>query len=109
MAKNFEKLRKQVRSDPERAENVELYKRAMLDAIALAELREQLDATQEDLAAFMGTTQENISRIERAHNIYLSTLAGYVGALGGHLEINAVFEDRVIPLAGVEEKEEAKA
>jgi len=90
MAKNFEKLRRRVRSDPERAENVELYKHAMLDAIALAELREQLDATQED-------------------NIYLSTLAGYVGALGGHLEINAVFEDRVIPLAGVEEKEEAKA
>lgn len=109
MAKNFENLRKQVRSDPKRAENVEQYKRAMRDSIALAELRERLDATQEELASLMGTTQENISRIERADNIYLSTLAGYVGALGGRLEINAVFDDRVIPVGGVEDRGRAKA
>jgi len=41
-------------------------------------------------------TQANVSRIERSDNLYLSTLAGYVDALGGHIEINAVFDDDVV-------------
>ncbi len=65
----------------------------------LVELRERLDATQTELAAVMGTTQANVSRIEHASNVYVSTLADYIGALGGQLEINAVFDDGVIPLA----------
>lgn len=41
------------------------------------------------------------SRIERSDNLYLSTLADYVDALGGHLEINAVFDDNVVSLGPV--------
>jgi DNA-binding XRE family transcriptional regulator len=102
--KNFKELRKDVRSDPERAKRVENYKRASRDAMRLAELRESLDKTQQDLAEVMDVSQANVSQIEHSENLYLSTLAGYVGAMGGRLEINVVFDDRVVPLAMIEEQ-----
>jgi DNA-binding Xre family transcriptional regulator len=102
--KTFSELREEILSDPSRRANVERHMAAMRTAMRLAELREGLDATQTELAAFMGTTQANVSRIEHSDNVYLSTLADYVGALGGQLEINAVFDDRVIPLAALEEQ-----
>jgi DNA-binding XRE family transcriptional regulator len=105
-SKTFIEAEKEILSNSERRANVERHKAAMRDALRLAELREKLDATQTEMAAFMGTTQANVSRIERAENVYLSTLADYVGALGGQLEINAVFEDRVIPLAALEREKE---
>jgi hypothetical protein len=46
--------------------------------------------------------QANVSRIERSDNLYLGTLADYVDALGGHIEINAVFDDDVVSLGPVE-------
>ena len=98
-SRTFAEIEKEILRDPNRRANVERHKAAMRTAMRLAELRERLDATQTELAAFMGTTQANVSRIERADNVYLSTLADYIGALGGQLEINAVFDDGVIPLA----------
>jgi len=109
MAKSINPLLEEIRSRPGAAERIESHKDAMRTAIHLARLREEVDATQVELATLMNTTQENVSRIERSTNPYLSTLAGYVGALGGTLEINAVFDDRVIPLAAVENAEETSA
>jgi predicted transcriptional regulator len=57
-----------------------------------------LGVTQEELAHALDVSQSNISRVERSEDLYLSTLRGYVEALGGRLEINAVFPDRTIPL-----------
>ena len=47
--------------------------------------------TQAKLAAALGVNQGEVSKIEHRTDIYLSTLAGYVEALGGKLEIRAVF------------------
>jgi hypothetical protein len=45
-------------------------------------------------------TQANVSRIEHEEDVYLSTLRGYVEALGGQLELRAVcpgdYDDDVI-------------
>ena len=41
----------------------------------------------------MATTQPNVSRIERGGEMELSTLRSYIEALGGRLEIAAVFDD----------------
>jgi hypothetical protein len=46
----------------------------------------------------LDVTQANVSRIERQDDLYLSTLGEYVAALGGHLELHAVFPDQVIAL-----------
>ena len=43
-------------------------------------------------------SQPNVSRIEQEEDVYLSTLARYVAALGGHLEVLAVFEDETVTL-----------
>jgi hypothetical protein len=43
-------------------------------------------------------TQGNASRPEGRSDIYLSTLRSYVEALGGHLEIAAVFGDERLPV-----------
>ncbi len=51
----------------------------------LAELRESLDKTQKDLAKLVLVSQANVSQLEHSDNLYLSSLAGYVGALGGRL------------------------
>jgi predicted transcriptional regulator len=72
--------------------------RAIETAMALGRLREDCKATQKDVAEAMNVSQPNISRIEHEEDIYLSTLREYVEALGGQLEINAVFPDRKVQL-----------
>ena len=57
---------------------------------ALGELRRVRQLTQVELSRTMQRPQSTISRIEREGDLLLSTLAAYVEALGGHLEINAV-------------------
>jgi tellurite resistance protein len=63
---------------------------------AVRQLRQSRNITQIQLAAQLGITQGNVSRLEARSEIYLSTLRSYIEALGGHLEIAAVFgEERV--------------
>lgn len=79
--------------------------RRLTDAIVeLTRLREARGATQQQIADAWEVTQANISKIEHTPDIFLSTLTRYVEALGGHVEINAVFPDQTIPLlaAGVD-------
>jgi DNA-binding XRE family transcriptional regulator len=100
--KPFSDLSDEVRKRPGAAEEIDARKRAIVAAVRLAELREQMGKTQSQLAEVLGMTQANVSRIERSDNLYLSTLADYVDALGGHIEINAVFDDNVVSLGPVE-------
>jgi hypothetical protein len=51
----------------------------------------------------LGVNQGEVSKIEHRTDIYLSTLAGYVEALGGKLEIRAVFPDREMRITQFEE------
>lgn len=95
----FAELAAEAKADPVRRARIETYKRAMRDAIALAELRKQRGATQTDLAEVLEVTQANISRIEHEEDLYLSTLRDYVAALGGELELVAVFPDTTVTLA----------
>lgn len=93
MAKKFRNLAAPILADPEARPEIDAYKRAMADALALAELREARGLTQMTTAARMGTTQPNISAIERREDVYLSTLHNYVAALGGRVEVHAIFPD----------------
>ena len=73
-------------------------KRAMQLEIALAELRELRGATQSQVANNLGTSRPNVGRIENEIDVRLSTLERYVEALGGKLEIHAIFDDADIKL-----------
>ena len=98
--KNFNELREQARKrDPDWDAKVAERQRAMRDALALAELRQSRQITQVQLAAVLGISQGNVSRLETRSDVYLSTLRSYVEALGGHLEIAAVFPDERVAVA----------
>jgi DNA-binding XRE family transcriptional regulator len=101
-SKPFSDLSNEVRKRPGAAEEIDARRRAIVAAVRLAELREQMGKTQSQLAEVLGMTQANVSRIEHSDNLYLSTLADYVDALGGHIEINAVFDDSVVSLGSVD-------
>lgn len=77
---------------------VDEIKRAMQLEIALTELRELRGATQTQVADSLGTSRPNVGRIENEIDVRLSTLERYVEALGGKLEIHAVFDDADIKL-----------
>lgn len=66
---------------------------ALRDALALADIRTGKGITQVELASRLGTTQGNVSALERRGDLYLSSLRDYVEALGGRLEISAVFDE----------------
>jgi len=101
----FRDLVKHIDDDPARRARVEEEKRAMEDALALGALRERRGGTQTAIAESIGTSQANVWRIEHEKDVYLSTLSRYVEALGGHLEILAVFPDETIPLMSREPAE----
>jgi len=108
--KSFNELRERAdRNNPERRANVAEYRLAMEDAVVLGKLRESRNVTQVDLAAELGITQGNVSRMESRSEIYLSTLRSYIEALGGRLEITAVFDDDRVPVTvGAGERESSK-
>ena len=70
--------------------------RAEQRAFRLAEMRRRLGVTQAQVATRMGITQGRVSAIEHAKpgTTELRTLAAYVEALGGRLEIIADFGDQ---------------
>jgi DNA-binding XRE family transcriptional regulator len=95
---DFQEVLDEMRKDPEAAAELDARGAGIDAAMRLGELREGRKQTQAGLAKILGTSQANVSRMERSENPYLETLADFVGALGARLEINAVFEDEVVPL-----------
>ncbi len=65
----------------------------LLHEMALDELRAARKMTQTTLAKVLEVSQSEISKIENRADMYVSTLASYVEAMGGELEICAVFPD----------------
>lgn len=100
--KPFSRLEDEARrKHPDWDEDVAVIKRAIGDALDLAELRQHRNVTQVQLADVLGISQGNVSQLEHRTELYLSTLREYVEALGGHLELAAVFpEERVTVTVG---------
>ena len=71
---------------------------AILKRMTLDELRKDRKMTQGRLALAMKIEQSEVSRLEKRSEVKLGTLRNYVGALGGHIEIRAVFPDKDVEL-----------
>jgi DNA-binding XRE family transcriptional regulator len=102
MSVNWEDLRSEL-VEPEDEKEIARHSARMLAeerAHRLAEARKRRHVTQRTLATAMGVTQSRISAIERGKldRAELSTLAAYVSALGGTLEIVADFGDEKLIL-----------
>lgn len=72
---------------------------ALLDALALRDLRNVRGLTQVEIAERLGRSQGNVSELERRDDVYLSSLREYIEALGGRLELTAVFPEERIPVS----------
>jgi transcriptional regulator with XRE-family HTH domain len=64
------------------------------EEMSLRELRRLRKLTQARLAKKLKIGQEGVSRIEKRTDLYLSTLRGYVEAMGGKLTLMVEFPDR---------------
>ena len=96
MAKKWGQIRKsRDPADPE----LRAFEDAITDALALADLRATKGVSQVELARRLGIAQPGVSRIERREDLYLSSLRQYVEALGGELEVAAVFDGERVPIA----------
>src|SRR5260370_38498046 len=69
-----------------------------LKKMPLHELRAARRLTQQQLAQTLNMTQAAVSQLEQRTDIYLSTLENFVEAMGGRLEMYAVFPEGKVKL-----------
>jgi hypothetical protein len=68
------------------------------------QLRQALRRTQVEIAHELGINQDSVSRLEQRADILISTLRGYIEAMGGRLSIIAEFPNHVpVRLSGIAE------
>jgi DNA-binding XRE family transcriptional regulator len=91
MARNYTELQAKI-NPASLADNRERV-RNEIQRMALEELRNAKQLTQADMAEMLDVPQSSISRIEQRTDMYLSTLRNYIQAMGGMLQIQAVFPE----------------
>jgi len=91
MAKPFRKLIENL--PPERRERIRIKTGVLKNEMALHELRQALQLTQEELANTLKMKQTAISKFEHQSDIFISTLRKILFAMGADLKIVAHFPD----------------
>ena len=89
-------------STERRARNAEATRSMLRDIerqeLALHELRQARRQSQEDLARTLNVGQPAIAKMERRADMYVGNLRRYIEALGGTLEIIALFPDGAVTI-----------
>ncbi len=96
MARPYSELRD--RMSPERRARVDALVHEDLKKMALDDLRKAQKLTQTAVAEQLHIDQGAVSKIENQSNMYISTLRGYIEAVGGKLELRAVFPGETVDL-----------
>ena len=91
MAKNFKELRAGMSAAAKAASAAE--HRRLVEEMSLLQLRKARELTQTKIAEELHMGQGDVSKLERRTDMYVSTLASYLQAVGADLEIRAVFPD----------------
>lgn len=91
MARKFSELKN--RMSQAAREKADRHTRAMLAEMPLLELRRARELSQEQLAEMLHIKQASVSKLERRTDMYIRTLRSYIEAMGGELEISAVFPE----------------
>jgi len=91
MAKKFQELRASLSPAARVASEAE--HRRVVDEMTLHQLRRAREMTQTKIAEDLHIGQGDVSKLERRTDLYVSTPAGYLQAVGASLEIRAVFSD----------------
>ena len=91
MARDYKELR--AKMSPESIARSEEKTRRIAKGMPLDELRAARDLTQEHLARILNVGQAAISKVERRTDMYISTLRDFIRAMGGELQIKAIFPE----------------
>ena len=91
MTKPFKNLKTKL--SPQARKKVDKKLQALLEQMALQELRQEKGISQEHVAKMLGTRQANVSRLERRTDMHISTWRSHVEAMGGKLHIIARFPE----------------
>jgi transcriptional regulator with XRE-family HTH domain len=75
--------------------------------MALAELRQARELSQEELARVLKVNQPAVAKLEKRADMYVSNLRRYIEALGGALEITAKFPGATVTITNFSEIAEA--
>jgi predicted transcriptional regulator len=97
MTKTWKSL-KQSRLSAEAEARVRARVEAEVGEVTLKAMRQELALTQLEVSRSADMTQSELSRLESRTDHLTSTLRRYVEALGGKLEITAVFGERRVKL-----------
>ena len=89
MANRFNNLIENM--SPERRKRISEKKEELYEELALQELRQALQLTQQQIARTLKLNQAAISKIEHQSDMYVSTLRRFLNAMGGELRIIAHF------------------
>ena len=106
MAKKFKELMDKM--SPERRARIEARVRELEAEMPLDELREARQFTQEHLAKILKVRQAAVSKLERRADMYLSTLEKFVEAMGGELQIRAIFPEGAVNIRRLTETAQRK-
>lgn len=88
---------KDVRSDqPVNQMRASIYRGLLEAEERIAHARYQAGVDHDTVVAALDTIDEKMSEDERREDLYLSALKYYVAALGGRLEVRAVFGDEAV-------------
>lgn len=64
------------------------------EEMSLRDLRKAMNRTQVEVAKALKVGQDTVSRYEKRSDMLLSTLQGYVEAMGGELDLVVTFPNR---------------
>ena len=100
--KNFREL--EAKMGPERIAASDARVKKLIGEMPLYQLRTARQMTQTHLAAILNKDQSAISQIERRTDMYIRTLADFIEAMGGELEMYAKFPDGAVRITGLAER-----
>ena len=96
MTKSLNEIKKKV--SPEILKAAEEKTKQLLTELPLQELRHARELSQEQIAGTLHVNQAAISKLERRTDMYISTLRNFIRAMGGDLEIRAIFPEGIVKI-----------
>jgi DNA-binding XRE family transcriptional regulator len=100
MARKFKEL--EARMSAEAIAASDEIRTRLKETMALEELRDALRMTQQELAQTLQVDQSAVSKLEHRTDMYVSTLRRCIEAMGGQLEIRAVFPQGTVRITQFE-------
>jgi len=91
MAHKWKDVRKPL--SPEAEERIERSVREAAEVMTLHQLREARSMTQVNLAKVLRINQGAVSKMEKRADMYVSTLRNFIQAMGGQLQVKAIFPE----------------